>query len=91
MFLLGLMMDMNEFKAVLYCLSLSCRPSIKLTVASDVRPVPRSLSVDGQTLGPRKAVGDVACVAIVLQSRVQIEGRLFRQGVMSGMIYCRRR
>jgi hypothetical protein len=59
-----------------------------LTFAGDVRTVPRSLTVDRQTFRSRKTVGHVAGVAVVLKSRVEVEGCLFRKGIVTGMIDC---
>jgi hypothetical protein len=59
-----------------------------LTFAGDVRTVPRGLTVDRQTFRSRKTVGHVAGVAVVLKSRVEVEGCLFRKGIVAGMIDC---
>lgn len=61
-----------------------------LTFARDVGTVPGGLPVDGQTLGPGEAVGHVSGVTVVLEGRVQIERRLFGEGVVSGVINGRR-
>lgn len=62
-----------------------------LTFARNIGSVPARLSVNSEALCSRKTVRDVTVVTVVLKSRIQVEGGLFRQGVVSGVVYRRRR
>jgi len=66
------------------------KTSVQLTLAHDVRAVPRRLAFDGVTFGVGESGRDVTDLALVEQLSVQVEGGLREGRVVAGVLDLRR-